>query len=528
LVYGLRRALRMIFKKEKGSFVAILLLSLLLLSSLLASNKISSFSIPRDSPSFRSLLLASSAYSGSNITAFPPIREFEIPQNQSYPLGLVTDSHGDVWFGEAGIDNIEEFIPTNESFRTFHIPIPSQLAWIWTPVFDSGGYLWFTTTNGNDIWSLDPQSGQFENFSTGNTNTQPYALAYDAVSNKIWFTSFRSNQFGAFQLFGNGTASISKLYDLPVKQGSVSGSVGAGAIALDGKGNVYVSEAFVAQIAKFNESTGQLEHTWTLPRGSNPLGIAVDPRTDYVWFTNHATSFFGYIDQTSGKSTQYSTSPFLFNGNPEVTLPYWIYISSTGQIWFNEHGGNRIARFDVNSSTLTEFSVPTPNAEPIKLTLDDRRGLVWFAEFTGNKIGMLEQNDSLAPEISISKSSLNLTGSNVSVDVDVSSENLLPLNFSSTAAVTGVVGNNFTISSQKISNDQVNIRIARGSELSPGSYALTFCSNGALPVKYCRTVVITVEPETADYVDISIAAAAVVAAVVVSIYFVRRWRDRVH
>jgi virginiamycin B lyase len=522
--------LKRILKKKQTTLETILLVALVSVLISIGSTRSSHVSVAGQSK-YPKLVDALSSYSDISSTFSPsstPIQEFQLPLNNSYPLGLVTDSQGNVFFGEAGTDNIEEFIPTNQTFRSFHIPISSQLAWIWTPVFDSSGDLWFTTTNGSDIWRLDPTSGQFTPFSTGNPNVQPYALAYENSSNQIWFTSFLSNQFGAFQLSGSDSASPVKLYNLTVTQGSVSGSIGAGAIALDNSGNVYVSESFAAKIAKFSQSNGQLEKDWTLPRGSNPLGIVVDPRTGFIWFTNHATDFFGYVNQTSNIITQFSTSPFLFNGNPEVTLPYWIYLSSSGVIWFNEHIGDRIARFDPNTTTLTEFNVPTPQSEPIKLTLDNQRGLVWFSEFTGNKIGMLEQNQSLSSQISLSNSSLILTGSSAKVEVTVSSGNLLPLNVSSTASTLGVVEPNFTISTQKISSSQLSLQIARGDQLSPGSYYLTFCSNQALAVRSCALASILVEPSQPNYyVDIFIAVAVIVVAVAISIYFVRKWKSRV-
>src|SRR5579875_1193913 len=84
--------------------------------------------------------------------AIQPIKEFPIPQNLSYPIGLALDQNGNVWFGEGNTDVIEGFFPANQSFRAFHIPISSQLAFIWTPLFDTRGNLWFTTTNGPTIW----------------------------------------------------------------------------------------------------------------------------------------------------------------------------------------------------------------------------------------------------------------------------------------------------------------------------------------------------------------------------------------
>ena len=468
------------------------------------------------------------AVSGLDYTSALPINEFHVPQNLSYPIGLATDSKGNVWFGEGNTDTIEEFIPNNQTFRAFHIPVPSQFAFIWTPVFDSSGNLWFTIANGSDIWRLNTTNGQFMSFSTGNPDVQPYTLAYNPTTNRLWFTSFASDQFGVFQLSG-GSATLLNVYDLPVTGTLKFGSLGAAAIALDTQGNVYVTESYVGEIAKFNQSTGMLEHVWLLPKGAEPLGIAVDPKTQFIWFTNHATSDFGYINQTSNTVTQFSTSVFYYNGSPEVTLPYWIYISSSGMIWFNEHVGNRIARFDPNNLWLTEFTVPTPNSQPIKLTLDNTRGLVWFSEFAGNKIGMLSQNESLSPDIVLSKNSFTLSGNSLSIQMNISSKSALPLNLSSTASITGILGSNFTFSttSSSSSGSQTTVTISRGGSLSPGLYDLTFCTNNYNPVRSCAIAMVNVEPVPSIYLLILIGVAAVGVSVAISIFFVRRWQRRV-
>jgi virginiamycin B lyase len=460
-------------------------------------------------------------------TPTAPITEFPIPQKLSYPLGLVTDSKGNLWFGEGNTDTIEEFIPNNQTFRAFQIPVNGQFAWVWTPVFDSSGNLWFTTTNGSDILRLDPTNAQFVSFSTGNPNVQPYTLAYNLVTNQLWFTSFASDQFGVFQLT-NGSASLLNVYDLPVTGKLQYGTLGAAAIALDTHGNVYVTESYVGEIAKFSQSTGMLEHVWQLPpKGSEPLGIAVDPKTDNIWFTDHATSDFGYINQTSNVVTQFSTSVFYYNGSPEVTLPYWIFISSSGMIWVNEHVGNRIARFDPTNMQLTEFAVPTSNSQPIKLTLDNTRGLVWFSEFSGNKIGMLEQNQSLSPQLVLSKNSFDLSGSSLTFEMNVSSSNVLPLNVSSTASKTGALSSNFSVSTTSSSSSQASVTISRGSNLSPGVYYVTLCTNEYNPVRSCAVASVNVESTGNIYLLIILAVVIVAASLAISIYFVRRWQNRV-
>ena len=451
------------------------------------------------------------------------VTEFPLSQPQDYPLGLAVDSSGNVWFSEANADSIVEFIPSTQSFRSFHIPIQKQLAFIWTPVFDNNGNLWFSTTNGSVIWRLDPSTGQFANFSTENTQAQPYNLAYDPNSNQIWFCSLDSNQFGVFQL-DNGSATIKDIYNIP----TTKGLLGASDIALDQKGNVYVADSFVGQIAKFSESDGSLEHIYSLPNGGEPLGLAIDPTTNDIWFTNHASSNFGYINQTSGGIEQFSTSTFTFNGSFEFTLPYWIQISSSGMIWLNEHIGDRIARFDPKNYQLTEFPVPTSNAEPIKFVLDNQRGLVWFSEFTGNKIGMIEQNSSSNPMISLSNRSVTLSGN--SVEITALNPSNSSLVFSSTATVTGELGDNFTTSVNS-QTSPTKITINRGSSLKEGTYQLTICSSVTIPARSCGVVSVIVQAVPSYFpspTEIEIATAAIVVTLGLSLYFVRKWNSHVH
>ena len=449
------------------------------------------------------------------------ITEYPLNQSQAYPLGLAVDSRGNLWFGETNSDAIIEFLPQSQSFRSFHIPVSPQLVWVWTPVFDNNGNLWFTTTNGSVIWRLNPSNGQFANFSTGNPTTIPYNLAFDSVSNTIWFVSLNSSQFGDFRLNGNG-AQIQSIYDIPTNG---PGPIGSSDIALDQQGNVYIADSFVGQILKFSTADGSLEHVYTLPKGSQPLGLAIDQATDAIWFTNHGSSFFGYVNQTSGVVTEFSTSTITFKGSYEVTLPYWIQISSSGMIWFNEHIGNKIARFDPSNYELTEFSVPTPSSEPIKFILDNQRGLVWFSEFTGNKIGMLEQNSSLQSNLFLSSQKLTLSGNSVSLTASTSSNGSLV--FSSTASITGEIGDNFTISTSAQGSSQ-SITINRGSSLQDGTYQLTICTSSASPLRTCRIAFINVKKQSSFFsqYEIEIAIAAIAVTLGLSLYFVLKWNRR--
>jgi streptogramin lyase len=58
-----------------------------------------------------------------------------------------------------------------------------------------------------------------------------------------------------------------------------------------------------------------------------------------------------------------------------------------GNLWFTEHGGNRIGRI-TPSGSIREFSLPTPGSAPQGITAGPN-GNLWFTEDYSNRIGQI-------------------------------------------------------------------------------------------------------------------------------------------
>ena len=316
-----------------------------------------------------------------------PVSEVGLSQATAYPLGITTDGAGNVWFAEDNVDSIVEFSPSSSSFRMFAIPTIHHLAWIWFLLFDSEGNLWFSDESQQCLWRFDPSTSAFANFSAG--GAYPFALTYDAPKDRVWFTSIRTEQVGYFRLSG-GDARLGSVLNVTAP----SPGAGVAGIVTDRAGNVYVAESFQAKIVELDGETLSTTRVWSLAKGSEPVGLAYDPAGGRLWFTDHASSFFGYVGLASSAVAEFSTSLLFLGGTYSVTLPYWIEVAASGEVWFNEHIGNRIARFDPSSLQLTEFEVPTNASSPLRFALEDSRGTVWFTEFSGNSIAMLPMNAS--------------------------------------------------------------------------------------------------------------------------------------
>ena len=256
------------------------------------------------------------------------VTEYGLAQQSAYPIAITTDSKGNVWFAEDNVDALVEFTPSNSSFRAFGIPTPPHLAWIWFLVPDGQGNLWFADNTQSLLWRFDPATGSFANFTAG--GAFPMGLYYDSARGRMWFTSLKTNEVGYFTLSG-GSAQLALMVNVsaPLPLAGLAG------IVADPSGNVYVAEASQAKILELNGTNLSVARTWNLPLGSQPVGLALDLARGRLWFTDHASSFFGYVSLRRAGFTLYPTSTLFSDGSYTVTLPFWIQLSASGDVWFN-------------------------------------------------------------------------------------------------------------------------------------------------------------------------------------------------
>jgi len=472
----------------------------------------------------------------------PYVKELPLTQNNSEPLGIALDGFGNVWFAENNPSAIVEYNPLTQNFTTFLIP-SSGSSMIWFMLFDDRGILWFANALQPYLWSFSPLTHEFSNFSTGNPLVDPYALAYDAATLQIWFTSIYTDQIGSFQIAGN-SATLVHLINVTgtARSGTFGPKFGPSGITIDSQGNVYVSETFSAEIAEYSQSEQRFVNLWYLPVGSEPVGIALDSSNNRIWFTNHATSLFGYVDQNTGRVTEYATSLFSYLGN-NITLPYWIQLSTNGTVWFDEHVANKMARFDPATGQLTEFLIPTSQSAPLRFAIDDTRNVIWLTEFFGNKLGELDQNSSCGCSVQLSENNLTLTGGTTSLllkytnstNSGLISPNVNGTLVSGSLSTNGFLSANLSISSERLNSSYYKITFVSGTTLHPGNYSITICpfesvldnATNSSPVRQCALAPLyVVQSKTSSESLTTIFAITVIAVALVASLFIVRKRRR--
>ena len=132
----------------------------------------------------------------------------------------------------------------------------------------------------------------------------------------------------------------------------------------------------------------------------SPFGLSIinfNNKTNTLFVSDHGSSriiaipiyYQNILNVEIQNYTSYWTSPSKFFPN---TLPSEIVSDKEGNnIYFAEHGGNRIAKFSTDTKTMTEYEIPTgPLATTVFIALSNDNKKIWFTEWASNKIGYLD------------------------------------------------------------------------------------------------------------------------------------------
>ena len=362
------------------------------------------------------------------------ITEVALPNECEMPLGIAVDG-GKVWYVSTKRGVLGSYDTSAGRFSEYEIPLwPSRSlpfaavpSWSmsWDVKLDGSGNIWFTDEN-NTIWRFNKSTDHFDMFKV--PAKYPSTMDFDRQGN-IYLIGINSQSlfFGDLSKMRNATSEGFTEIALPL--GAFSGInmelVTSGGLVVDKEhNNVWVSllsfQAKKGELFLYDIGAHKVTRTVDLPPDLGaPVGMELDDSGN-VWVADHGTSTFFRYDPANGNITKFVTSiasSKIFGGSTPpnaYTLPYWIHKGTDGSLWFNEHTGNKIARFDPKNLSLTEYWIPSQNrgwalcpqdasscgiANAMQFTVGPNNQ-IWFTEWTENKIAKLDGSKQVPIEVS--------------------------------------------------------------------------------------------------------------------------------
>ena len=373
------------------------------------------------------------------------IKEFQIPFKERGLRGITTDSEGNAWFLYSTNKTSTIFKLEPDSGKLTQYPVTGETV-ADNPVINLAAAqlvfdkerdaIWFTDARVNSIGQLDEASGQVKLWQVPTENAGPMGVVLSPDGKSLWFAEIIGNNIARFDIQSE-----------KIMEYSTGEDSGPTLLTFDEKGQLWVSLSFsdsimLAQIGNLesNSSVGMVKIPLPKPDRFSPLGIAISGGKVYV--SDHGSSRVIVADENSGLQSYvvYWTSP---SSSPVLptTLPGEIVADKRGNVYFPQHGGNRISEIRLEDGLMTEYEIPTgPLSTVLFLTASDD-GRVWFTEWASNKVAYLDTSVQVPFEQQVQQQSITLTkngGATLSVLINSTSNASTKSNSSSPLSISQV------------------------------------------------------------------------------------------
>ena len=380
------------------------------------------------------------------------IKEFKVPLKELGLKGITTDADENVWFYHSTNQSstILLFNITTQQFEQYAIegkttadPAIVNLAGGQIVYDNTRNVLWFTDARTNSIGNLGIKSGIVKLYDIPTPNSGPMGIALSTNRNEVWFTEITGNKLGKLDIEStNSTGNISGnvITEYPVFEQLKGQSSGPTLLTFDKKGVLWVTMSYSHNILRVepwaltssSKYHGMSNFTLPKPDSFSPFGIAIvsdnvntnnsasSSRVERIFIADHGSSrlvlargdqdfdpFQNYVSYWTSPSKVYP-----------VTLPSQIVVdNSEDNIYFVQHGGNRISKIDIKSGIMTEYDIPTgPLSTAVFLTVSENGKRVWFTEYAANKIAYLDTTIPVPFEMGITLNQKKSTNANQSID----------------------------------------------------------------------------------------------------------------
>ena len=425
----------------------------------------------------------------------PYVKEYSLPLGSS-PNGLVADKAGLVWVAaqnatlysvDPSSGQVEKYLI--KSKMTPYANARANSTTVWAIVQDDMKNIWFSPLGTKTIWKFDPSSHVFASYAS--ETGAPFQIKSDKKG-EIWFTTLRGNTVGVIKPQNN---------DYGISTFDTGSNTNPAGIFLQND-SVWIANVGTQNIFKYiiNQKDNLAQGVTIaqkIPKDnvtlfSAPTDLLVDK--NILWLTEHGTSFLTSYDLTDGKITRYPTSK---NNFQTTTLPFWIRgVDNPQVLWFNEHQGNKIGRFDVSNKTMIEYDIPSLPKDgyltyPLNISQDPHdEKILWFSEWNTDKVGVVDGNLPVPFDLNLNATQIALSHNKMgTVDMTVTgvshySDNL-SLNASSSITPTADLGNlavQFSSNVANPSNSVIHV-LLDGSRVNPGNYTVGLSASDGFVTK---------------------------------------------
>lgn len=292
---------------------------------------------------------------------------------------IVIDPRGVAWVNQLNVYALGRFDPKSFTFSEVRPPDlgtkPGTLAHMGPPSRGKGDSIWMADIGGSRRWlEFDTLNQRFNSYLVPSDFKGPISgnfMRADPNGKMVWTTA------GTRIVGLNIETREFSAYDIPTK------NPGAYGMDVAGDGRVWFAEREAHKLGRLDPKTGKIDEFKT-PGTDVPRRMGADWNGD-IWVGFHETGKLVRVDHKTGKMTFFD--PPTKDSGAYIAVPD----PRTKVIWLTEQTADKIARFDPETQTWTEFSLPIIESDARRIELDPTNpNRIWWAGDTSTHLGYIE------------------------------------------------------------------------------------------------------------------------------------------
>jgi len=313
--------------------------------------------------------------------------EFLLPKPETEPHEIAVDAQGNGWITQRTGGKLGRLDGKTLEYKEFEPPQATTKTVRLNGIVSApgGDQLWFVDGGPNRRWfNYDIKTGQFSTYTlpklkSGNASGNTMRVHPNGT---VWLNSIAANQ--VIRL--DPKTEQFTVFDVPagIKAGRTANPYG---MSIDGSGKIWFVENAMNQMGRIDPSTGKIEEFEIPVKNAVARKTGMDSEGN-VWVGLHGAGKLMKIDYKTLKMTVYSpptedAGVYSVQGDPKSKL-----------VWFSEQHVDKIARFDPETGTFTEFPLPNAESDHRRIDIDPNHpNRIWWTGNTSGRIGFFELLD---------------------------------------------------------------------------------------------------------------------------------------
>jgi len=294
--------------------------------------------------------------------------EYPVPAAFSLPHDLVMGPDRRVWLTGFFNDVVWAYTPDSGAVQTYHVNAPPDtLAQVRALEFDGNDDLWILNGGTSSIVRLDIASGAYETF---NADMYAHSLDLDSAGN-IWVNDY----FGKPERIGVVNAATGAVETMTIPSAGLTEANGLPlpyGLQVDAKDRLWVTMLAANTLVRYDTRTGEAKLYQMPTANSGPRRPGLGP-DGILWIPEFAAGKLAKFDPESESFTEYDLGL-------SAAGPYDVEVDQrTGMVWVSGSNDSSIFRFDPASETFTRYPWPTEPGFIRHIAVDEETGDVWAA-----------------------------------------------------------------------------------------------------------------------------------------------------